>query len=571
MARFRNRAVCWLCWTVLGGLAMGAAVNLAAPDGRADEPATGEPAAGEPAKDAAKKIVFIAGNPSHGFGAHDHQAGCMILAKAVNENVPGAKAVVFTGGWPKDDAALDDADCIVMYGDGGGGHMVMRKLERMAGIAKKGTGIVCIHYAVEVPKGEAGDYFVDWIGGYFETHWSVNPHWVAKFEKLPDHPVARGVRPFAINDEWYYHMRFRGDMKGVTPILTATPPDSTRKGGDGPHSGNPTVRSRLGLPEHVAWAAERPDGGRGFGITGGHVHWNWGHDDFRKLVLNAIVWCAKLDVPEGGVASKSLTVDDLLANHDEKVPDNFNKAGIEKMLEEWRAAREAGKATTEKTSAKSNEATSDDAKSDEEGFKPIFDGKTLDGWDGNPKFWSVQVGALTGQTTKENPTSGNTFIIWKGGKVGDFELRLSYKIVGGNSGIQYRSKDFGNWVVGGYQGDFEAGKTYTGILYEERMTRGIMAQRGEKVVFDENGKREVVGSVGKSDEIQAAIKHEDWNEYTIVAKGRELKHVINGKTTIEVTDNDPKKFVAEGILALQLHQGPPMTVQFKNVRIKELK
>jgi type 1 glutamine amidotransferase len=557
--RLHGRALCWLCWALACSLAAGAIFGLTAENLRAEEPAKDVASQAD-----AKKIVFIAGNQSHGFGAHDHQAGCMILAKAINENVPGAKAVVFTGGWPKDDAVLDGADCIVMYGDGGGGHMVMRKLERMASIAKKGTGIVCIHYAVEVPKGEAGDYFVDWIGGYFETHWSVNPHWVAKFEKLPDHPVARGVKPFSINDEWYYHMRFRGDMKGVTPILTAVPPDSTRKGGDGPHSGNPTVRSRLGLPEHVAWAADRPDGGRGFGITGGHVHWNWGHDDFRKLVLNAIVWCTKLDVPEEGVPSKSLTVDDLLANPDEKVPDNFNKAGIEKMLEEWQAARAAVK-----TSANADDKP--EAKADEEGFKSLFDGKTLDGWDGNPKFWSVKDGAITGQTTKENPTDGNTFLIWKGGKVGDFELRLSYKIVGGNSGIQYRSKDFGKWVVGGYQGDFESGKTYTGILYEERMTRGIMAQRGEKVVFGEDGKRQVTGSVGKSDEIQAGIKHEDWNEYVIIAKGHELKHIINGKTTIEVTDNDPKKFVTEGILALQLHAGPPMTVQFKDVRIKELK
>ncbi len=555
----KRRALCWLCWVALCSLAAG--MVLAPRDALAED-------AAKIADVATKKIVFIAGRQSHGFGAHDHQAGCMLLAKAVNENVPGAKAVVFTGGWPKDDAALDDADCIVMYGDGGGGHMVMKKLERMADIAKKGTGIVCIHYAVEVPKGDAGDFFVDWIGGYFEAHWSVNPHWTAAFKELPNHPVARGVRPFAINDEWYYHMRFRGDMKGVTPILTAVPPDSTRQRGDGPHSGNPTVRARLGKSEHVAWTAERPDGGRGFGITGGHVHWNWGHDDFRKLVLNAVVWCAKMEVPESGVSSKSLTPDDLLANHDEKVPDNFDKTRIEKMFAEWRAAREALTSATTNNAADNAPA---DAKADEEGFKPIFDGRSLEGWDGNPKFWSVKDGAITGQTTPDNPTKGNTFIIYKGGNVADFELRLSYRIVAGNSGIQYRSKDFGDWVVGGYQADFEAGKTYTGILYEERKTRGVMAQRGEKVVFGEDGKREVVGSVGKSEDIQASIKHEDWNEYTIVAKGPELKHVINGKTTIEVTDNDPKKFAAEGILALQLHQGPPMIVQFKNVRIKELK
>lgn len=283
-----------------------------------------------------KKIVFIAGRRSHGYGSHEHKAGCMLLAKALNENVKGVKAVVYAEGWPKDATVLDDAATVVMYGDGGGGHMANRHLEQIDRLAKKGIGLVCIHYAVEVPKGKSGDYFVDWIGGYFEAFWSVNPHWTADFSKLPKHAITQGVKPFAINDEWYYHMRFRKDMKGVTPILTATPPDSTRKRGDGAHSGNPTVRGRLGLPEHVAWAAERPDGGRGFGFTGAHFHWNWGNDQFRKLVLNAIVWSAKVDLPEGGVPSKSLTVEDLKANQDYSPPKNFSDERIQKMLDSWK-------------------------------------------------------------------------------------------------------------------------------------------------------------------------------------------------------------------------------------------
>ncbi len=283
----------------------------------------------------AKKIVFIAGRRSHGYGAHEHKAGCLLLAKALNDNVKGIKAVVYTDGWPKDAAVLDDAAAVVMYGDGGGGHMVNRHLQQVDRLAKKGVGLVCIHYAVEVPKGKSGDYFVDWIGGYFEAYWSVNPHWTAEFNKLPQHAITRGVRPFTINDEWYYHMRFRKDMQGVTPILTAIPPDGTRQRGDGPHSGNPTVRARLGLPEHVAWAAERLCGGRGFGFTGGHFHWNWGNDPFRKLVLNAIVWSAKMDVPEGGVPSKSLTVEDLKANQDYSPPKHFSDERIGKMLDAW--------------------------------------------------------------------------------------------------------------------------------------------------------------------------------------------------------------------------------------------
>ncbi len=214
----------------------------------------------------------------------------------------------------------------------------------------------------------------------------------------------------------------------------------------------------------------------------------------------------------------------------------------------------------------------------ERGFKSIFNGKDLTGWDGNPKLWSVKDGAITGQTTKENPAKGNTFLIWTNGMVGDFELRCSFKMVPGdekgfaNSGIQYRSKilDPANWVVGGYQADMEAGPTYTGILYEERMTRGIMAARGEKVVWNKDCKKEVVGSFGTSEELQAIIKQGDWNDYVIIAKGNHLQHFINGKQMVDVTDNCEEKRAMSGILALQLHAGPPMLVQFRNIQIKAL-
>ena len=211
--------------------------------------------------------------------------------------------------------------------------------------------------------------------------------------------------------------------------------------------------------------------------------------------------------------------------------------------------------------------------SPEDGFISIFDGKTLQGWDGNPKFWSVQDGAITGITTEENPTKGNTFIIWRGGTVDDFELRLKFKIIGGNSGIQYRSEDKGNWVVGGYQGDFESKETYSGILYEER-GRGILAQRGQMTqVSSDNGKTkiDVIASLGKSEDIQAVIKKEDWNDYKIIAHANHFLHVINGRATCQVVDLDHEKGAKSGILAFQLHAGPPMKVQFKDVRIKPLK
>ena len=209
----------------------------------------------------------------------------------------------------------------------------------------------------------------------------------------------------------------------------------------------------------------------------------------------------------------------------------------------------------------------------EPGFTKIFNGKDLAGWDGNPKLWSVKDGAIMGRTTRENPAKGNTFLIWTNGSPGDFELRCSFKIVPGdtnhfaNSGIQYRSKilDADNWVVGGYQADMEAGPTYTGILYEERMKRGIMAARGEKVIWDKECKKQVVGSLGTSAELQAMIKKEDWNDYVIIAKGNHLQHFINGHQIVDVTDECEAQRAMSGVLALQLHAGPPMMVQFKHL------
>lgn len=209
------------------------------------------------------------------------------------------------------------------------------------------------------------------------------------------------------------------------------------------------------------------------------------------------------------------------------------------------------------------------------GFKSLFNGKDLTGWEGDSSFWSVKDGSITGQTTADHQPPANTFLIWKPGTVKDFELHLSFKIAGnnpenwGNSGIQYRSKDLGNYVVGGYQADFETGKTYSGILYEER-GRGILAQRGQKTRISPEGKVEVTGSVGKSEEIQAAIKPGDWNEYVVIARGNHLIHKINGLTTVDVTDDQEAKAAQSGILALQLHRGQAMTVQFKNIELKNL-
>jgi type 1 glutamine amidotransferase len=267
-----------------------------------------------------KKIVFVAGPPSHGPGEHEHRAGCLLLSKCINQ-VPGMTSVVYSNGWPRQADAFDGAAAIIIYSDGGGGHPAINPehLKVLQGLMDKGVGLGCIHYAVEVPKDQGGPEFLKWIGGYFETFWSVNPTWQAHFKTLPDHPITRGVSPFTIRDEWYYHMRFPEDTRNVTYILTAVPPESTRgrPGLNDAHGGNPEVQKHAGEPEHVMWAIQRPDGGRGFGFTGGHYHKNWGNDDFRKLVLNAILWSANTEVPADGV-NCSVTPDELKQNLDRK-------------------------------------------------------------------------------------------------------------------------------------------------------------------------------------------------------------------------------------------------------------
>lgn len=272
---------------------------------------------------AKKKIVFVAGKPSHAPGQHEHRAGCMLLADQLNKSGLPVEAVVTTNGWPEDPSIFEGASAVIIYSDGGGGHPAMKQLVALKAMAAAGVGIGCIHYAVEVPKGEPGNTFLDLIGGYFETDWSVNPHWDASF-KLPKHAITRGVADFEIRDEWYYHMRFRENMQGVTPILSDVPPPESLTRKDGPHSGNPAVRAAVldrKEAQHVMWAYERPadlGGGRAFGFTGGHFHKNWQHDDHRRVVLNAAAWIANLDVPEAGVPSKTPTAEEMTANLDEK-------------------------------------------------------------------------------------------------------------------------------------------------------------------------------------------------------------------------------------------------------------
>lgn len=265
------------------------------------------------------KILLIAGKLSHGPGDHEFRAGALLIQKAL-ERVSGVQTLVASNGWPSSVAAFDGASAVVIYADGGAGHPAIQedRLNFLNGLAKKGVGMGFMHYGVEVPKGDPGKAMQEWIGGYYEHEFSCNPMWSPEFTTFTDHPVTQGVRPFSIRDEWYMNMRFREDMKGVTSILVAKPSDEVRGGPyvwpKGPY---PHIVAAKGRPETMMWVREREDGGRGFGFTGGHIHRNWGNDDFRKVILNALLWVAKVEVPKGGVES-AVTEGLLATNLDDK-------------------------------------------------------------------------------------------------------------------------------------------------------------------------------------------------------------------------------------------------------------
>jgi hypothetical protein len=279
------------------------------------------------------RIVLIAGRPSHGPGLHEFRAGSLLLQKALSD-YRSVTVEVFTGGWPTktvdekpvdDHAALDGAAAIFIYADGGKGHPALRgdRMKVLDGLAARGVGLGFGHYGVEVPVGDPGEAMHRWAGGFYETNYSVNPMWAPEFTRFPSHPVTSGVGPFSNRDEWYFNMRWPSDearKSRITPLLVAMPSDAVRAGPYvSPRGPYPHIVADSGRAETMMWAYERPDGGRSFGFTGGHTHTNWGDPNQRRIVLNALLWIAKVAVPAAGVVDK-ITASDLTVNLDPKGP-----------------------------------------------------------------------------------------------------------------------------------------------------------------------------------------------------------------------------------------------------------
>ena len=232
------------------------------------------------------------------------------------------------------------------------------------------------------------------------------------------------------------------------------------------------------------------------------------------------------------------------------------------------------------------------------GFRPIFDGTTLTGWDGDPKFWRVEGGSIVGESSAANTVTQNTFLIWRGGEPADFELKLEFRMNSTNSGVQYRSQQLpeggaekiGKWVLKGYQADIDFDNQYTGMLYEER-GRGFLAPRGTFGYVGANqlpqaargqappvpapgappaGPRGQLAALESGDALKAFIKQNDWNQFQVVARGNMLVHIVNGHVTALFLDDDAASRSAKGLLGFQIHVGPPMKIEFRNVFLKVL-
>ena len=272
-----------------------------------------------PSVSSGTSILLIAGPKSHSPGQHEHPATCELLANHLRgSGLP--LEVIISQGWPQDAATVAAADTIVIYGDGLNAHPAAGHLPELRQHYAAGKGLAILHFALEAQDAAMTKLLEETVGGHFETNWSDNPIWKMTRPILAQHPVTRGVVPFELEEEFYYHLRLRAD---ILPLLQALPP-ITSLGEDGLRSGNPAVRQELtaNIPQTLAWVVTNSNKSRGFGFTGGHFYSNWANKDFRQLVLNAIVWTAGMEVPQAGVTSKVAatpvyqTIDEAIAKGD---------------------------------------------------------------------------------------------------------------------------------------------------------------------------------------------------------------------------------------------------------------
>lgn len=284
-----------------------------------------------------KFIVFAYGDSIHLWGDHENKTMAHFFADCINRlNIASTKAQAKHLKSDSDFDALRSADAVIVFAEGEKFHPFFKRENLIKELNDKGVSFGFFHYALQ-PEDESGDEALDYaIGGHYEPFYSVNPSFEARFTSFAPHPIANGVKAFSIYDEWYFNIKF-DDTKSVEPIAKVTPPDKVRKGRDGPHSGNKIVRSNMGASETILWVCENPNKTRGFGFTGGHCIFYLMNDDYRKLLLNACLWLAAVEIPDTGVESPRPKYSELERKIDKPIRRDIEsyKKRIKEQIEAW--------------------------------------------------------------------------------------------------------------------------------------------------------------------------------------------------------------------------------------------
>ena len=402
-----------------------------------------------------------------------------------------------------------------------------------------------------------------WSGHYGKNH--VMSTRLDVVVEAKSHPITRGVRkPWVQSGGYWTEPTEDSTVLAMAQPLVAMTADSAPAEDKKPCPGA-WVRNYSGKDGRQ---------GRVFTTTYGASE-DILDEDFRRLLVNACLWGAGV---EDGITSQ-LNVDFVGEYHPVTFRFGGNRRGVKPsdIADVNTPIFDSAKPVVVPIRRKRNQK-----------FVSLFDGKTLDGWNGDSRFWSVEDGAITGRTTAHNPTKGNTFCVWLGDEVANFDLEFDFRIEGHNSGLQFRSFQLGDdpYRIGGYQADFDAAKKWVGTLYGEKF-RGILAKRGEKSVLTDVvqetrivrgrsrkrmvAKRDITLLGDAADLAKYVSDYPGWNTFRVVAGGFVFQQYINGKLMCELHDEDKKNRRASGLLALQLHAGPPMKVQFRNIRLAHFK
>jgi putative membrane-bound dehydrogenase-like protein len=517
-----------------------------------------------------KRILFFAGPASHGWGAHQHPAGSVILSESLKKSRLDVD-VELTNEWP-DIERLREADAFVIYADGWSSHPATNHVEDLKSYMDEGGGLTVLHWATGIggddiwtKRNQHEDPIrVQWrnlVGADFEPWHSVSRIWDASFKELADHEVTRGVPPFTVWDECYFHLRCMDpEHDHVTPMHGALPPVSIIQPGARADSGSQSAIDSVGKrkeDQYCAWGFERPNGGRAFGYTGGHLHWNWARDEVRKLILNGVYWTSGAVVPDKGVETPRPTAAQMLANL--KKNPGWSEENLQIALDVAASGKTVHWTTYDRGTLPNLKA------------KTLFDGETLQGWQGDEAWWRVEDGMMVGEIPDGQQLKQNQFLFWEG-ELHDFELRLKYRIEGhpsANSGVQFRSQRVGEGGAAGYQADIDDGSVWTGRIYDEH-GRALIVERGAKVAIAQGGKI-VSTSFRAPEDYKEIAKKGEWNDYVIRAEGPRIQTWINGELASDLTDDHLGQHDYSGLLALQLHSGQgPATIAFKEIVLTEL-